>query len=124
VLCKSTADGRQIRLTGTQNLKGANFVARPDVLIARIPAVNRTDSQFPDHGVSVFLPNLELDGRTYPMIQLVAQSMPGVPTNVSCELKDGPPLVLTWQHARVMPWLSPTPVPEGAFRAEFECPPN
>ncbi len=121
-LCNVTPEGRQIRLTGTQTLQGADFSARPDVLIARLPKENRSDAGFPDHGVSVFLPNLELDGRVYPMIQLVAQAMPGVPANVSCALEGSRPLVLTCQHARVMPWLSPTPIPEGAFRVEFECP--
>lgn len=124
VLCKVTPEGRQIRLTGTQTLQGADFSAKPDVLIARLPEGNRSDAGFPDHGVSVFLPNLDLDDRIYPMIQLVAQAMPGVPANVSCELKGDHPLVLTCQHARVMPWLSPSPIPEGAFRVEFECPPD
>lgn len=122
VHCKVRPDGIQIRLRGTQTLKGRDFSARPDVLIASLPAGHRSDAELPDYGVSVFLPNLELDGRTYPMIQLVAQAMPGVPQNVACELEGGHPMVLTCQHARVMPWLSPTDVPQGAFRVELECP--
>jgi hypothetical protein len=122
VECEPEAHGIKIRLRGIQTLRGHDFSARPDVLIAKFPEGHRSDAEFPDYGVSVFLPNLELDGRTYPMIQLVAQAMPGVPKNVRCELKDGSPKVLTCQHARVMPWLSPTEVPEGAFRVELVCP--
>lgn len=122
VQCKVTPEGTQIRLEGTQTLQGADFSARPDVLIAHFPAENRSNAKSPDYGTSVFLPNLELDGRTYPMIQLVAQAMPGVPPEVSCELQGAEPLVLACRHARVMPWLSPTPIPEGSFRAKFECP--
>lgn len=113
-------DGGRLRvsLRATSELQARDFRARPFVLIAELPASGKTDASTPDFGASLFLPNVTLDGRSYPMLQLLGQAMPGVPENVGCGFEEES-RTLTCQHMRVMPWLSPGVVPHGALKVRL-----
>ena len=122
VECSRRGQALDVRLRGTQLLRGSDYQARPYVLLGRLPAAGKSDASTPELGASVFLPNHDFEGKTYPMMQLIAQAAGGVHDVVSCLVETkGPRHELLCENARVVPWLAPTPVPKAKFRVTFDC---
>lgn len=116
-------DTLEFKLRGTQELTGPDFRAVPYVLIARLGRDGASGAHTPELGASLFIPNHEFEGKTYPMMQLIAQAVPGVPSDANCNVESkGAAHHLICTNARVIPWLVPSDVPLGRFKTDFVCP--
>jgi hypothetical protein len=65
--------------------------------------------------------NIEYDGKTYKMLQIIARTARDA-TDFQCRVsRKGEQIVLSCNDALVFPWLIAGDVPNGSFRATFRC---
>lgn len=73
-------------------------------------------------GAIASLPETEVEGRSYSLLQMIARPLESPHLEFSCRLRGrGRRLDLSCEGARPFPWLAPGPVPRASFRAEVRC---